>query len=93
MTRVGCRKGRDKFAMDLIGKHKRDSALNGILQLNVLSRFVLRAQVIATSLQILPYFFYNCFISSTWPLIFYIIKFNTSLYRFLFKFLKFVTIK
>ena len=36
-------------------------------------------------LQILTYFFYNIFIFSHWPLIFYIIKFNTSLYRFLLK--------
>ena len=36
-------------------------------------------------LQILQYFFSNFFIFSHWPLIFDIIKFNTSLYRFLLK--------
>ena len=44
----------------------------------------------ANSLQIFQYFFYNFFIFSQWPLIFDIIKFNTSLYRFLLKFLKIV---
>ena len=39
---------------------------------------------------VLPYCFNNYFIFSQWPLIFVIIKFNTSLYRFLLKFLKIV---
>ena len=39
-------------------------------------------------------FLYNFFIFSQWPLIFYIIKFNKSLYRFLLNFFKlFVTVQ
>ena len=39
------------------------------------------------SLQTFPYFFYNLFISSHWPLKFdiLVIKINTSIYRFLLK--------
>ena len=44
-----------------------------------------RTETNANSLQILPYFFYNFFIFSHWPLKFDIIKFNTCLYRFLLK--------
>ena len=42
------------------------------------------------SLQILPYFFYNSFIFSYWPLIFDIIKY-ISLYRLILKFFNSVT--
>ena len=58
--------------------------------LNALSRLRLALKTNANSLQILPYSFDNFFISSQWSLIIDIFKFNTSLYRFLLKFLKFV---
>ena len=74
-----------EFAIDFIWKRNRDS-----IQWNFAIECVVSLKTIANSLQILPYFFNNFFIFSQWPLIFDLTKFNTSLHRFLLKFLKVV---
>ena len=76
-------------------KYTYSQLLHLTLHLNTLSReyavsIAPRTENHANLLQILPYSFYNFFISSQQSLIFDIIKFNTSLYRFLLTFLKIV---
>ena len=57
---------------------------------NALTRLRVALKTNAISMQIFQYFFDKFFDFSQWPLIFYISNINTSLYRFLLKFLNFV---
>ena len=59
-------------------------------RMHCLDCLALKSIAIANSFQILHYIFYKFFIFSQWPLKFYIIKFNASLYRFLLKILQLV---
>ena len=56
---------------------------------NLLSPMSFALNTIANSITIFHYFLYNFLIFSKWPLIFDIIKFNSSLYRLVLKILKF----